>query len=664
MKKLLLSLFLAIGFTAVAEEVQFDFVTNSYGFERGNSQQYLENGAIVKDGAVSIELKNIAQGTTNWRFWSDGLRATKAVQGQMTIKAEEAKIIGVTCTIAGNATNIAVNGADAEAVAKGATFTWSGSSDEAILVFTQSATMAVASMTVTYAAGAEAEKKDAELSFSETAFTLYADKVADFKAPALVNPNNLAVTYASSDENVAEVAEDGTVTLTGDAGTAKITASFAGNAEYREGEASYIITVKETPKAVASVAATLELAASTEFVVDYDLTVAYVNGINTYAYTADNEFILLYGANEYKVGDLIAKGWIGKYSPYNKLPEIAPVDAFPAAASNDGKEFTPAEVAAADVTEAIVNHVIIVKDVVFEEATKGTKTSFTGKVGEVELTFYNTFTLAAQEAGTYNVKAAVAVYNTTLQLYPLAYELVEAGETPEPVEPEVTEVKTVAETIALATGTEVKVGYALTVAFSNAGNIFACDEAGDFIQVFANDKKNSYKVGDVIPAGWEATYKLYNSVTPELEIASVEGLPAATEGTFTPKTVAATDITNDLVNSVIVVENVVLDAATPSAKENFTGKVGETELSFRNNYNKESVEPGKYNITVVVQIFQNAPSLYVVNYEKVATDGISEIEAEDAEAVYYNLQGVEVANPANGVYIVRRGAKVTKEFIR
>lgn len=35
-----------------------------------------------------------------------------------------------------------------------------------------------------------------------------------------------------------------------------------------------------------------------------------------------------------------------------------------------------------------------------------------------------------------------------------------------------------------------------------------------------------------------------------------------------------------------------------------------------------------------------------------------------APAVYYNLQGVQVANPDNGVYIVRRGNKVTKELIR
>ena len=42
---------------------------------------------------------------------------------------------------------------------------------------------------------------------------------------------------------------------------------------------------------------------------------------------------------------------------------------------------------------------------------------------------------------------------------------------------------------------------------------------------------------------------------------------------------------------------------------------------------------------------------------------VGEVEAE-GPAVYYNLQGVQVANPENGVYIVRRGNKVTKELIR
>lgn len=54
-------------------------------------------------------------------------------------------------------------------------------------------------------------------------------------------------------------------------------------------------------------------------------------------------------------------------------------------------------------------------------------------------------------------------------------------------------------------------------------------------------------------------------------------------------------------------------------------------------------------------------------YNEYSTSGIDDIavdENDNAPAVYYNLQGVEVRNPANGIYIVRRGNKVTKEVIR
>lgn len=50
------------------------------------------------------------------------------------------------------------------------------------------------------------------------------------------------------------------------------------------------------------------------------------------------------------------------------------------------------------------------------------------------------------------------------------------------------------------------------------------------------------------------------------------------------------------------------------------------------------------------------------------TGGINDIEADNAEAdgpaEYFDLQGRKVVNPAAGIYIVKRGSKVTKEVIR
>jgi hypothetical protein len=65
------------------------------------------------------------------------------------------------------------------------------------------------------------------------------------------------------------------------------------------------------------------------------------------------------------------------------------------------------------------------------------------------------------------------------------------------------------------------------------------------------------------------------------------------------------------------------------------------------------VEPGTYDFVVSLKDM----TLVVTK----ATTGIESIEADkNAPAIYYNLQGVEVANPENGVYIKKQGNKVTK----
>ena len=49
-----------------------------------------------------------------------------------------------------------------------------------------------------------------------------------------------------------------------------------------------------------------------------------------------------------------------------------------------------------------------------------------------------------------------------------------------------------------------------------------------------------------------------------------------------------------------------------------------------------------------------------------STSGVGSIEAENADAPvkYYNLQGVEVANPSNGIFIKVQGTKATKEYVK
>lgn len=84
--------------------------------------------------------------------------------------------------------------------------------------------------------------------------------------PTLTNDNNLNVTYSSSDEAVATIAADGTITLVA-AGTTTISAAFAGDDTYEAQTVSYTLTVKaastvdisNTPETAYTVAKALEL---------------------------------------------------------------------------------------------------------------------------------------------------------------------------------------------------------------------------------------------------------------------------------------------------------------------------------------------------------------------------------------------------------------------
>lgn len=80
------------------------------------------------------------------------------------------------------------------------------------------------------------------LAFAESDQTVIIGQT--LSAPKLTNPNNLPVTYSSSDKNVATVDEEGNVTGVA-VGTATITAAFAGNESYKIGSATYTINVRK-----------------------------------------------------------------------------------------------------------------------------------------------------------------------------------------------------------------------------------------------------------------------------------------------------------------------------------------------------------------------------------------------------------------------------------
>jgi len=183
-----------------------------------------------------------------------------------------------------------------------------------------------------------------------------------------------------------------------------------------------------------------------------------------------------------------------------------------------------------------------------------------------------------------------------------------------------------------------------------------------------------YEAGDVIPAGWIATYK--QPVSSKYYCAVVEEAPEASTEKATFTTTETKNVSTISTYYGIYVVNNVDFLYGPQANQygNIIGKY--LEVSGRNKVEKEitfrdyfgipgSDVAGKYNVTFIAE--NNGAGgtiLCPVKYELVESTGIDSILEEEIPAEYYNLDGVRVENPTNGLYIRRQGDKVTKVIIR
>ncbi len=124
--------------------------------------------------------------------------------------------------------------------------TWTGNAQE--VVFTASRDAANASVstqnrytkaTVTVTGGEV--KKSADLKFSETEIEV--EQGALFTSPTFTKATTAEVKFSSDNEGVASVNSEGKISLGGELGTAKITATAEENDDYYAGEATCTITV-------------------------------------------------------------------------------------------------------------------------------------------------------------------------------------------------------------------------------------------------------------------------------------------------------------------------------------------------------------------------------------------------------------------------------------
>lgn len=399
-------------------------------------------------------------------------------------------------------------------------------------------------VTITYSEAAS-DKEHAGLQFPESSYTAILGQA--FTAPTLTKATNAAVSYTSSNPEVAAVnATTGEVTLVA-AGTTTIKAEAPENDTYTAGSAQYTLTVVKGYNTLAEYLAACGNK-NDEGYINCPLTVTFTNGANTYVIDDAGTAALIFKYDlGYEVGNIIPAGWAAKTDVYYGLVELVPVGTMPASTENSGVTYN--EVTSID--DTMMNQIVVLKNVNFAAETPATAASFTGTVGETEYTFYNKFTIASTAAGIYDVKVAVSTRNG-LQLYPIEYQQA-VSEVP-----------------------------VISASDLNEDNEFASTST---VTITAAEGATIY-----YRTNTEADFQVYNAA--------------------------------------------------------FTINATTSIYAY-------AVEEGKQQSREVSVTYYYNPSL-----------GIDGIEVENGAAQYYNMQGVRVANPENGMYIRVQNGKAQKVIIK
>lgn len=251
MKKFLLSLatMLCVCAFASAETVTFTFYStsqtpayNNYGLlpaYTNSSTGYIANGSKATQAPITLTLSGATADC--WRNWSDGLRAygkTKKPTLQIT-GADGATITKVEFKLK-SALTITASTGTMEKTSSVSSNSWTGSTEDVTFTLT-GGNNAIQVLTITYEAAIAGGPASAGLSFASSALEVGVGETVD--GPALTKATTAEAVYSSSNTAVATVdAATGKVTGVA-AGTATITAKTAATADFKEGTASYTVTV-------------------------------------------------------------------------------------------------------------------------------------------------------------------------------------------------------------------------------------------------------------------------------------------------------------------------------------------------------------------------------------------------------------------------------------
>jgi hypothetical protein len=488
---------------------------------------------------------------------------------------------------------------------------------------------------------------------------------------------------------------------------------------------SNIAEQKLTPYAVYANFADMIKAApttTTVFTVSGPLTVAYKNGSNAYVKDSAGNWMLLYSTGgllaDATNGDQYEKV-VGKYSPYKNLPEVVPVDAVVKSGSTDALE--PEELGIDELATDKANQYVKLTNVTITASETANVYTFTdGEGGDdaATVTAYNTFnnsnyynpTVTVPIGEGYTVTGFVSVSSDAVQFTPVSFDAsaakqacevptfsVQSGKVDKGTEVTITsategasifyttdgEDPTVSSTLysepivinenVTIKAIAVKEGFVdsaiatasytipdeneiiATFDFSNPTSLSNADDMKDVD--FAQNSKE-FVLNDVILKNNGVNFQASkgDSANSRIYVGTTSGAQTVDLRLYTgAKVYIGTTLEGKVISSIEFTK----------VGGNYAWTANRGTFSTSSNNGTWKPKEGDDTSSVIFTVTGTTRVSTIKVYLGDPTTGVSEIAAnEDAPAEYFNLQGVRVANPTPGLYIVRKAGQAHKVIIK
>lgn len=458
-----------------------------------------------------------------------------------------------------------------------------------------------------------------------------------------------------------------TAEWTGDAATVQFVVGPAKNQQINKIVVNYgeggggedpqppVVTLETTK--VANIGAWLVSADPSElYEFENPVTVVYQNGLNTYVQDETGSMFIYGSIPAYTPGQQIPAGFVGNYKDYYStielvIPNDDTKDACLATykAGVDGTIPAPAEVAISAIDGETMGNKYIKLAGVTVSALDGK--NFTITQGEATIAGFNKFGVEVantEEGKTVDVIGLVNWYTAkgatepTASIYPI--EIVAQGGTPVVPTPD--------ENLILSADFEND-----ACGFTFADNVF-----GDSKNVWQHDAGFSCMKGSAFAGGANAVEGAY-LVSPVMDLTNRNEIVLTFKHALGhAKTIEPAEMLSLWVREENMDWSVQLPIQAWPSYEGVSGNF--TKFAEAGEYDLDQFKDKKIQLGWKYTSTAEAAPTWEIDAVKVTgkiENAISDIEADvNAPVEYFNLQGVRVANPENGLYIMRQGNKVTK----